>query len=325
MKKRLGKALTLMLSAVLVFSTVLAAGCSSQPKAKIKIAALKGPTGMGLVKLMEENQDLYEITLYDSPDQIVSKIVTGEIDGAAVPSNLAPILYTKTQKKIKLTNLTTMGVLYIVENGDSVKSIADLKGKTIYASGKGSTPEFVLNYILKQNGLEPDVDVKIEWKSDHATVSAAVASGEATIALLPEPFVTTTKAKVTNLKVPVDLTTEWSKVAGDDSELIMGAFVMTTNIIDTRKADVDKFLEKYKASVDYVNKNPKEASELIAKYAILPNAAVAQAAIPGSHIVFTSAQDAKKSLEGFFTVLMNSNPASIGGSLPDENFYYTGK
>jgi len=274
---------------------------------------------------MEDNSDLYEITLYDSPDQIVSKIVTGEIDGAAVPSNLAPILYTKTQKKIKLTNVTTTGVVYIVENGDTVKSIADLKGKTIYASGKGGTPEFALNYILKQNGLTPDVDVKIEWKADHATVSAAVASGEAQIGLLPEPFVTTTKAKVATLSVPIDMTQEWSKASGGSSELIMGAFVMTTNIIDTRKADVDAFLEKYKASVDYVNKNPKDAAALIAKHGILPSAAVAEAAIPRSNIVFTSAQDAKKSLEGFFTVLKDSDPASIGGTMPDENFYYTGK
>jgi NitT/TauT family transport system substrate-binding protein len=322
MKKRLG---ILLMSAMLVVSTVLAAGCSPEPKEKIKIAALKGPTGMGLVKLMEENTDLYEITLYDSPDQIVAKIVTGEIDGAAVPSNLAPILYTKTEKKIKLTNLTTMGVLYIVENGTSIKSIADLRGKTIYTSGKGGTPEFALNYILRENGLEPDVDVKVEWKADHATVSAAIASGEATIAMLPEPFVTTTKAKVANLSVPVDMTAEWSRVSGGSSELIMGAFVMTTDILDTRKKDVDEFLEKYKESVEYVNNSPKEASALIAKHAILPSAAVAEAAIPGSNIVFTSAQDAKKSLEGFFTVLKNSDPASIGGSLPDENFYYEGK
>ena len=323
MKKRL---VILMVSAMLVISTVLAAGCTQQTaKAKIKIAALNGPTGMGLVKLMEDNQDQYEITLYNSPDQIVSKLVTGEIDGAAVPSNLAPILYAKTGKKIKLTNVTTMGVLYIVENGNSIKSIADLKGKTIYASGKGGTPEFALDYILKQNGLTPDVDVKIEWKADHPTVAAAVASGEASIAILPEPFVTTTKAKVPNLSIPIDMTKEWNKVSGGNSELIMGTFVMTNNIIETRKADVDAFLEKYKESVDYVNSNPKEAAALIAKYQILPSAAVAEAAIPRSSIVFTSAQDAKKSLEGFFTVLMNSNPASIGGSLPDENFYYTGK
>ncbi len=322
MKKRFG---ILLMVAMLAVSSVLAAGCESKPKEKIKIAALKGPTGMGLVKLMEDHSDLYEVTLYDSPDQIVSKIVTGEIDGAAVPSNLAPILYTKTEKKIKLTNVTTMGVLYIVENGDSVKSIADLKGKTVYASGKGGTPEYALNYILKQNGLTPDVDVKIEWKADHATVSAAIASGEATVALLPEPFVTTTKAKVAGLTVPIDMTAEWSKASNGSSELIMGAFVMTTNIIDTRKADVDAFLEKYKESVEYVNKNPKEASALVAKQGILPSAAVAEAAIPRSYIVFTSAQDAKKSLEGFFTVLKDSDPASIGGNLPDENFYYTGK
>jgi len=323
MKKRI---IPLLLTLIMVVSAGLAvAGCSTKPKEKLKIAALKGPTGMGLVKLMEDDQDLYEITLYDSPDQLISKIVTGEIDGAAVPSNLAPILYSKTQKKIQLTNVTTLGVLYIVENGNTIKSIADLKGKTILASGKGGTPEFALNYILEKNGLKPDVDVTIEYKAEHADVAAAVASGQAKIAVLPEPFVTTTKAKVASLSVPIDLTKEWANVSGDGSQLIMGAFVMEKTTIDSRKADVKKFLQKYEASVKYVNANPKEASELIAKHAILPSAKVAETAIPKSNIVFIGAQDAKKSLTGFFTVLMNNDPKSIGGSLPDENFYYTGK
>ncbi|MHC1721024.1 MAG: ABC transporter substrate-binding protein [Clostridiaceae bacterium] len=318
--------LPLLLTLIMALSAgIAAAGCSTTPKEKLKIAALKGPTGMGLVKLMEDNQDLYEITLYDSPDQLISKIVTGEVDGAAVPSNLAPILYAKTQKKIQLTSVTTLGILYIVENGNTIKSIADLKGKTILASGKGGTPEYALNYILEKNGLKPDVDVTIEYKSEHADVAAAVASGEAKIAVLPEPFVTTTKSKVANLSVPVDLTKEWEKVGGGDSKLIMGAFVMQKDTLDNKKSDVKKFLQKYEASVKYVNENPKEASELIAKHAILPNAKIAETAIPKSNIVFISAQDAKKSLTGFFTVLMNSNPKSIGGSLPDENFYYTGK
>lgn len=323
MKKR---TLTLFLTLIMILSAGLAVtGCSTEPKEKLKIAALKGPTGMGLVKLMEDDQNLYEITLYDSPDQIISKIVTGEIDGAAIPSNLAPILYSKTNKKIQLTSVTTLGILYIVENGNSVKSIADLKGKTILSSGKGGTPEYALNYILEKNGLKPDVDVNIEYKSEHADVAAAIASGEANIAVLPEPFVTTVKAKVPNISVPIDLTKEWEKAAGGNSQLIMGVFVMQKDTIDKRKADVDKFLKKYKESVDFVNNNPKEASELIAKYSILPNAKIAEAAIPKSNIVYISAQDAKKSLIGFYTVLMNSNPKSIGGSLPDENFYYAGK
>lgn len=326
MKKKLG---TMLLTLILIFSTLLAAGCSNtannQPKEKIKIAALKGPTGMGLVKLMEDNTDLYDITLYDSPDQIVSKIVNGEIDGAAVPSNLAPTLYTKTKGGVKLAAVNTLGILYIVDNGNTIKSIADLKGKTIYSSGKGGTPEYVLNYILKQNGLQPDKDVKIEYKATHNDLAAAVAAKQVQIAVLPEPFVTTTKMKDTTLNVPIDLTKEWEKVSGSDSKLIMGTLVFRTDFINKRSADLDTFLAKYKDSVDYVNKNAAEASKLIEKHAILPNAKIAELAIPKSNIVFISAQDAKKSLTGFFTVLMQYDPKSIGGSMPDENFYYKGK
>ncbi len=326
MKKKLG---TMLLTLIFIFSAVLAAGCSNtasnQPKEKIKIAALKGPTGMGIVKLMEENTDLYDITLYDSPDQIVSKIVNGEIDGAAVPSNLAPTLYTKTKGGIQLVAVNTLGILYIVDNGNTIKSIADLKGKTIYSSGKGGTPEYALNYILKQNGLEPDKDVKIEYKATHADLSAAVASKQVQIAVLPEPFVTTTKMKDSTLNVAIDLTKEWEKASGSQSQLIMGALIFRTDFINKRSADLDAFLAKYKASVDYVNKNAADASKLIEKHAILPNAKIAEQAIPKSNIVYISAQDAKKSLTGFFTVLMQSDPKSIGGSMPDENFYYKGK
>ena len=324
MKKRFG---TLLLSLVLVLSTVLVVGCSSTatPKEKIKIAVLKGPTGMGIVKLMEENKDLYDITLYDSPDQIVSKIVNGEVDGAAVPSNLAPILYTKTKQGIKLVAVNTLGVLYVVENGTTVKNISDLKGKTIVASGKGGTPEFALNYILNKNGLVPDKDVKIEWKAQHSDVAAALASKQINLAVLPEPFVTTTKLKDTALNVNIDLTKEWGKVSGANSQLIMGALIFKSDFITKRGSDLDDFLVKYKASVDYVNKNAAAAGTLIEKNAILPNAKAAELAIPRSNIVFISAQDAKKSLTGFYTVLMQSDPKSIGGSLPDENFYYKGK
>jgi len=324
MKKRIG---TLLLSLVLVLSTVLVVGCSSTatPKEKIKIAVLKGPTGMGIVKLMEDNKDLYDITLYDSPDQIVSKVVNGEVDGAAVPSNLAPILYTKTKQGIKLAAVNTLGVLYVVENGTTVKNISDLKGKTVVASGKGGTPEFALNYILQKNGLVPDKDVKIEWKAQHSDVAAALAAKQISLAVLPEPFVTTTKLKDTDLNVSLDLTKEWEKVSGADSQLIMGTLIFKNDFIAKRGSDLDAFLAKYKASVDYVNKNAAAAGTLIEKNGILPNAKAAEIAIPRSNIVFISAQDAKKSLTGFFTVLMQSDPKSIGGSLPDENFYYKGK
>lgn len=332
MKKRIS--LLLMVLALIV-SSAFAVGCSSnskqaseQPqtkKEKIKIAALKGPTGMGVVKLMEENKDIYDITLFDSPDQLVSKIVNGELDGAAVPSNLAPILYNKTNGGVQLLGINTLGILYIVENGNTIKDIKDLKGKTIYSSGKGSTPEFVLNYILKKNGLEPDKDVKIEYKAQHSDIATALASKEINIAVLPEPFVTTAKMKDTSLQIPIDLTKEYEKVSGNNSKLAMGTIVFRKDFINKRGADVDEFLTKYKSSVDFVNNNKVEASKLIEKNSILPKAKLAEMAIPKCNIVFISAQDGKESLNKFYTILKENDPKSIGGKLPDESFYYKGK
>lgn len=333
MKKRIG---TLLMVIMLVASTLLAVGCSKKSnndgqlkqeskKEKIKIAALKGPTGMGMVKLIEEDRDSYDVILFDSPDQIVSKIVNGEVDGAAVPSNLAAVLYNKTQGAVQLLGINTLGTLYVVENGNTIKDIKDLKGKTIYASGKGATPEFILNYILKSNGLEPDKDVKVEYKMQHSDLAVAVASKDIKIAVLPEPFVTTTKMKDKDLQVPIDLTKEWEKASGGKGKLAMGTLVFRKDFIDTRGKDVEEFLSKYKDSVNFVNKNKEEAGKLIEKHGIVSKAKVAEMAIPKCNIVFINAKDGRESLDNFYDVLKKNDPKSIGGKLPDEKFYYKGK
>ncbi len=256
MKKIIG---TLLMIFLLVFSALFVVGCSNKEekkesanatqennkKEKIKIATLKGPTGMGMVKLMEENKEDYDISLFDAPDQIVSKVVNGEVDAAAVPSNLASVLYNKTKGQVQLVGVNTLGVLYIVENGNTVKNIKDLKGETIYATGKGATPEFILNYILKKNGLDPDKDVKIEYKAQHNDLATLVASKKAKIAVLPEPFVTISKTKNKDLKVQLDLTKEWEKVSGE-GKLTMGALVFKKDFIDKRGKDVENFINNYK-------------------------------------------------------------------------------
>ncbi|WP_050607701.1 ABC transporter substrate-binding protein [Clostridium niameyense] len=333
------KKVSLMLVAMMmIISTLFAVGCSNNPKKeettkeqfnnetkkeKIKIATLKGPTGMGMAKLIKENSEDYDITLFDSPDQIVSKVINGEVDVAAVPSNLASILYNKTKGEVQLVGVNTLGVLYIVENGNTIKDIKDLKGKTIYASGKGATPEYILNYILKKNGL--DKDVKIEYKAQHSDLANLVASKEAKVAVLPEPFVTTTKIKDKDLNVPINLSKEWEKVSEGNGKLVMGTLIFRKDFIDKREKDVDKFLDRYKKSVDFVNNNKIEASKLIEEQGIIPKAKVAEVAIPKCNIVFISAKDAKDSLEKFYNVLKESNPKSIGGRLPDEKFYYKAK
>lgn len=327
---------------IVVTSSLFALGCSTKEnnkdekkettkvteetkKEKIKIATLKGPTGMGMVKLMEENKESYDISLFDSPDQIVSKVVNGEVDGAAVPSNLASVLYNKTKGGVKLVGVNTLGVLYVVENGDTIKSIKDLKGKTVYASGKGATPEYILNHILKENGLDPEKDLKIEYKAQHNDLAALVASKKAEIAVLPEPFVTTTKMKNKELNIQLDLTKEWEKVAKDNGKLAMGTLIFRKDFIEKRNEDVKSFLENYKKSVGFVNANKEEAGKLIEKNGIIPKAKIAEMAIPKCNIVFMDAKESRKSLESFYKVLSDSNPKSIGGKLPDENFYYEGK
>lgn len=334
MKKKFG---IILMTLVLIVSTVFVSGCSKSTKqsdnnsnvkqaqnSKIKIAALKGPTGIGMVKLMEDDKSKYDISIYDSADQVVSKIISGDVDVAAVPSNLASVLYNKTKGQVELGAINTLGVLYIVENGNSIKNITDLKGKTIYSSGKGSVPEFALNYILKQNGLNPQKDVNIDYKMDHSDLAAAVAAKKINIALLPEPFVTTVKIKDKDLNVPIDLTKEWNKSSSGKSSLIMGTVIFRKKFADKNKKAADEFLKNYKNSVDFINNHPKEAAKLTAKNGIIPKEKVAEMAIPRCNIVFISAKDSEKSLKNFYNILLKDNPNSIGGKLPDENFYYSG-
>lgn len=288
---------------------------------KIKIATLKGPTGMGMIKLIEDNKDNYEFSIFQSPDQIASKIINGEVDGAAIPSNLASILYNKTKGGVQLVGVNTLGMLYIVDNSGQIKHLKDLKGKTIYASGKGATPEFILNYILKKNGLEKDV--KVEYKANHNDLATLVTSKEVKIAVLPEPFVTISKIKNKELKVAIDLTQEWERVS-ENNKLAMGTLIFRKDFIDKREKDLNAFLENYKKSVEFVNKNKEEASKLIEKYEIIKKAKIAEMAIPKCNMVYLNAKEGKESLEKFYNILKESNPKSIGVKIPDEKFYYQG-
>lgn len=296
-------------------------------KTQMKVAALNGPTGMGMVELMEKNETGdtaldYEFTLMGSPDDLVGKIISGEVDVAAVPTNLALVLHNRTEGNVQLAAVNTLGVLYVVENGDSVHSAADLKGKTVNISGKGATPDFVFQYILQENQLEADKDVMLDFKLQHAELAAALAAGDVDIALLPQPHVTTAMMRNENLRIALDITEEWTEVMGGEGQLAMGAIIVQKKFAEENKEALDIFLKEYNQSVDFVNQQVDEAAVLIEKYEILPNAAIAKKAIPYSNIVYIDAQEAKPFLEDFYQVLFNFEPKSIGGKLADEGFYY---
>jgi NitT/TauT family transport system substrate-binding protein len=302
------------------------------------IAALKGPTAMGLVKLMSDTDEkaaqmldsskpyegevgnLYTFTLAASADEVSPLLMKGELDMACVPANLAAVLYQKTEGDIVTLAVNTLGVLYIVENGNAVTSMADLAGKTIVASGKGSTPEYALRYLLSENGLDPDADVTIDWKSEHSECVTALATGAATIAMLPQPFVTVAENKISGLRTALDLTEQWDAL-DNGSALLTGVIVARREVVEQNPAAVDAFLKDYAGSVEWVNANPADAAELIGSYGIV-EAAVAEKALPHCNIVCITGAEMKDKLSGYLQVLFDADASSVGGALPGDDFYY---
>lgn len=285
----------------------------------VRVGALKGPTAMGMAQLLDA--DGYDFTIAASPDEIVPMVVQGNLDIAAVPANLAATLYQKTEKDVSVLAVNTLGVLYIVENGDSVKSVEDLKGKTIYASGKGATPEYALDSVLEASGIDPEKDVTIEYKSEHAEVVSALAQDQTAVGLLPQPFVTTALMKNDKLKVALDLNELWEASMNDDSRLVTGVVIAKNEFIKDHADRVDAFMDAYKESVDFVNSDTEAAAQIIGDHDIIPKE-VAQKAIPDCSIVFIEGDDMKTMLSGYLTTLNDQNPQIIGGQLPDDGFYY---
>lgn len=294
---------------------VFALGCAKAPAEPVNIAALKGPTGMGISYMMDQT-DKYNVELQDAPDVVVGKFVSGEIDIAAVPINLAATLYNKTEGNVVLLNLDTLGVLYIVENGDSIQSIADLAGKTIYASGEGATPQFVLDYLLAQNGLTDQV--KVEYVGEHTALAAMVASGEAQIAILPEPFVSAVMVKNPDVRVALDLNETWEAASG--TKLVMGVYIANRTYYKEHPDQIKAFLADYAASVEKVNSSA-DAAQKIADLGIVGSAAIATQAIPRSYIVSITGDEMKSAAAAMLNVLFTANPKSVGGKLPGDDLY----
>ena len=292
-------------------------------EAALRIAGLKGPTTMGLVNLMaDEVAENYNFTMYGAADEIVPLLVKGELDAAAVPANLAATLYNKTNGAVEVACINTLGVLYIVENGETVNSVEDLKGQTIVTTGKGATPEYVLRYVLSENGIDPDSDVTIEYCSEATEALSKVQAGEATIAMLPQPFVTSALSQVEGLRVALDMNEEWQKVAG--SKLVTGVLVVRKDAVENDPEAFAAFMDGYKASVEAANNDVEGTATLCEQYGVVAKAALAQKALPQCNIVFETGDEMKTDLETYFHVLYAADPASVGGALPADDFYYAG-
>lgn len=318
------KLLIILLTLVLVL-TFAACGASAKiDPVTMNIAVLKGPTGMGMAKMLQEGYVIdknitQNITISSAPDEVAAKLIKGEIDIAAVPTNLAATLYNKTDGKIQIAAINTLGNLFVLTNGEDINSLSDLEGKTVYISGQGATPEYVVDYILDKAGIKDKV--KIVFATEHSELATLIASGKAKIAVLPEPFVSTVTSKNANIKTALNLNDEWNKVS-DGNAMAMGCIVVSKAYAQNNKAAVNEFLKQYEESVNFVNKNIDDASAIIANKGIIASAELAKKAIPNSAIVYKDAFANKTEISSFLTLLYNYNPASVGGAIPNEDFYY---
>lgn len=306
------------------------------PYQTVHLGLLSGPTGMGAAKMLADNDEAYaqveagtyeggtllryEVTLGSDPaNDIVPRLTNGELDIAAIPTNLAATLYNRTDGGIKLLALNTLGVLHILENGDTVNSLADLEGRTLYATGQGSNPEYVLNYLLEANGLDPAADVDIQWLASEE-LTTRMASGDIDLCMLPVPAATTVMMQNSDVRDAIDLNDAWTE-SGAQGTFTMGCLVARTEWLEDNSELVPGILEEYAASIDYANSNPEEAAALIEQYGIVPKAAVAQAAIPQANMVCITGED-MKGIADYYQVLFDADPTSIGGAIPGEDFYY---
>lgn len=314
-----------VLVAVLLFAVIIPAFCA--PASEVRFGVLKGPTGIGACQLLSLNEEgktrnKYSVTLLSEATDMIAQIAAGQLDIAAIPTNAAAALYNKTSGAVRLAALNTAGVLYVLENGDSIKSVADLKGKTIYAVGQGSNPEYVLRFILSQNGIDPDKDAELVFM-DSAELTTRAATGEIGVCMLPVPAVTTVLMKNKSMRTALDLSKEWDSL-NTSGILTMGCIVVRSDFAKNHPIEVMAFLDEYGSSINFTKQNPSQAAQLCAKFSIVPSAAVAEKAIPDCNLIYICGDDVRPAIEGYLKVLYDFNPKSIGGKMPGDDFYSLG-
>lgn len=291
----------------------------------LRVGSLKGPTTMGLVNLMSEvesgEKSGYSFEMQSQPDVIMSELVSGKLDIALLPANVAAVAYNKTKHGVSAIDINTLGVLYCVTGDENIKSVKDLAGKTVLSTGQGASPEYVLNYLLEKNGV---TDCDVQFKSEATEIAALLKQDPAQIAILPQPFVTVATAQNDQLKVAFSLTDEWKSVS-PDSKLLTGVTVVRNEVLENRAAEVDQFIADHQASTEKAATDVDATAELVAKYGIIAKAPVAKKALPDCNIVAIAGDEMKTDLAGYLQVLFDANPKSVGGTMPDDDFYYLQK
>ena len=322
------KFFSVMLAVLMLTLCFVGCGEKTAEKTTMKIAAISGPTGMCMVSLMEETalgnaKHDYKFTVVTDPTQIVGKITSKEFDIAAVPTNMASAIYQKTSGGISVLALNTSGNLFIIEKNNTVSKIADLKGKTVYATGQGANPEFILNYVLKKNGLTVGTDVKVQYVADAKALVGVFKQNSDAILLAPQPAAASILGAIKGSKTVIDMTKEFENAAG--KKMYMGCIVVRNEFLEQNELAVKEFLKEYEASVNVILNDVEKGAALCEKYEIIPQAAVAKRAIPTSGVCFVAGAEMKTALQEYLSICLAEMPKLIGGKLPGEEFYFGAK
>ena len=336
MKKR---TLALMMSLILLLGITAcgkpaATGSASDPTPEIsqpevgeptRVMVLSGPTGVGAAKMMADNAAAgdaaaYDFTVVAGNDEVAPALAKGEVDIACIATNMAANLYNK-QTDIQVLAVNTLGVLYVLEKGSSVSDISSLKGKTIYATGKAANPEYILNYVLTQNGVDPVKDVDIQWMTPQEVTAKMVASADG-VCMLPVPAATALMMKDAGVREALNISAQWDAVS--ENPLVMGCVVVRTGFMEENPQLVEQFLAEYEASIDFMKdeSNSAAAAEYVAQFGITANAAIAAKAIPQCNLTYLAGEQMRTAIQSYYEVLFTADPAAIGGGNPDDAFYY---
>ncbi len=321
------KIASLLLILTLLLSMTACAGVRGKDRAEMNVYVLAGPTGIGVMDLMAksdagETANTYHFTVSGANDEVVAAISNGEADIAAIATNMAAALYKKTDGGITVLAVNTLGVLGILSSGEELTAAADLKGRTIYSPGQGANPEYILRYVLTENGLDPDRDVAIRFVGEGSELLTVWQTEPDALIMAPQPVATTLLMKNEGSKLCLDMTEEWNKVAGEDSTLMMGCVIVRNDYLAKNKGAVDTFLKECAASVEAAKSNVPETAALCEKYGLIPGAALAEKAIPRCGLTFVTGSKMRTGLGGYYRVMFDADPKSVGGAIPADDFYY---
>lgn len=327
MKRMRSSSTRSMLLLLAMLTMFVLSGCKTEKEGiQVNVGSLKGPTSMGLVSLMEKSEALgtknnYSFKMETVADALLTGMVKGELDIALVPANVASVLYQKTEGQIAVIDINTLSVLYMVSADPSLQSFENLKGRTIYLTGKGTTPDYTLQYLLQKNNIALD-EVTLEYKSEATEVASILAQNPDAVGLLPQPFVTAACAQNEQLQVVFDFSEEWQAIAEDGSNLVTGVTIVRREFLEKHEEAVLTFMKEHKDSADFANSDAEQTASYVVKYGILEKEPIALKALPACNITYMDGENMKQALSGYLNVLYEMNPEAVGGNLPQDDFYY---